>query len=93
MAVFHFLTNADDRARYADKLHASLASNGHAVIATFAEDGPEKCSGLPVVRYSAETLLRTLGVDRFVLVQDLRNVHVTPQGKEQRFQFGVFRRS
>lgn len=91
-AVFHFLTDPADRARYVDQLLANLAPGGHAVIATFALDGPETCSGLPVARYSAPTLHQTLGTDRFALVDARRNVHVTPQGKEQRFQFGVFRR-
>lgn len=92
-AVFHFLTEEADRETYARKLHASLVEGGHAVMATFAEDGPEKCSGLPVVRYNASSLHETLGVRRFSLVHALHTVHVTPQGKEQRFQFSVFRRA
>jgi len=92
-AVFHFLIDARDRARYADRLLAALSDGGHAVIATFAEDGPEKCSGLPVARYSGASLHEALGKNRFSMVHELRTVHVTPQGKEQRFQFGVFRRS
>jgi SAM-dependent methyltransferase len=50
-AVFHFLTNADDRVRYVAHLRTALRPGGSAIIATFAPDGPEKCSGLPCVRY------------------------------------------
>jgi len=92
-AVFHFLTDETDREKYAQKVHACLVEGGHAVVATFAEDGPEKCSGLPVVRYNAASLHETLGAGRFSLVHELRTVHVTPQGKEQRFQFVVLRRA
>jgi SAM-dependent methyltransferase len=91
-AVFHFLTEGEDRDRYATKLHASLVQGGHAVMATFALDGPETCSGLPVVRYDATSLHDALGTHRFSLVHELHAVHVTPQGKEQKFQFAVFRR-
>ena len=50
-ATFHFLTDARDRARYVERLRQALKPGGHAIIATFALDGPERCSGLPVVRY------------------------------------------
>jgi SAM-dependent methyltransferase len=62
-AVFHFLTNADDRVRYVAHLRTALRPGGSAIIATFAPDGPEKCSGLPWVRYSPDSLLRELGED------------------------------
>src|SRR5437870_4768946 len=60
-AAFHFLTDADDRAAYIARLKRGLKIGGHAVIATFALDGPEKCSGLPVARYDSASLGRTLG--------------------------------
>ncbi|MBW2524171.1 MAG: class I SAM-dependent methyltransferase [Deltaproteobacteria bacterium] len=91
-AVFHFLTEPADRARYAERLLASLVPGGHAVVATFAEDGPIRCSGLPVVRYSPTTLHRELGENALELVAERRDAHVTPQGKEQRFQYSVLRR-
>jgi SAM-dependent methyltransferase len=90
-AVFHFLTDAEDRAAYKALLSRTVPSGGHAIIATFALDGPEKCSGLPVQRYSAQTLARELGTG-FSLVKTIDEMHTTPWGKPQAFQYSVFRR-
>jgi hypothetical protein len=90
-AAFHFLTEAGDRAAYVERLGRALAPGAHAVIATFASDGPERCSGLPIVRYDGEALAKTLG-SRFALVQTRREDHLTPMGTTQRFQYSVFRR-
>lgn len=89
-AAFHFLTDAADRAAYADRLRRALRPGGHAIIATFAPDGPERCSGLPVVRYDSASLLATLGPG-FDLVADRRQAHTTPWGAVQRFQFSALR--
>jgi len=86
-AVFHFLTQAEDRARYAKRLREQLAPGGYALLATFAEDGPERCSGLPTMRYSADALHAELGLDTFTRVAAEREVHETPSGGEQRFQY------
>jgi SAM-dependent methyltransferase len=90
-AVFHFLTAEEDRAAYLDTVGRTLRPGGHVVLATFALDGPEKCSGLPVQRYSSETLGQTLG-DGYRLVRSLDRTHVTPTKKEQRFTYAVFQR-
>ena len=90
-AAFHFLTDAEDRAAYAACLREALSPGGHAIIATFALDGPERCSGLPVVRYDAGSLGAVLG-EGFSLVETRRHDHHTPMGSTQRFQFSVFRR-
>ena len=90
-AVFHFLTAAADRAAYAALLARTVPVDGHAVIATFALDGPERCSGLPVARYSPETLADELGSD-FALVDARPYAHVTPWGAVQSFQYSRFRR-
>jgi trans-aconitate methyltransferase len=90
-AAFHFLTEAEDRAAYVTRLRAALKPGGHMIIATFAPDGPEKCSGLPVVRYDAARLGQTLGQD-FTLVSTRPHAHATPWGAIQSFQFSVFRR-
>jgi trans-aconitate methyltransferase len=90
-AVFHFLVYPEDRAAYIANLSGALAAGGHAVIATFAPDGPLKCSGLPVARYSPELLAQTLG-DRFVLVGKRVQRHTTPWGQPQSFQYSLFRR-
>jgi SAM-dependent methyltransferase len=90
-AAFHFLTDADDRAAYIARLKRGLKIGGHAIIATFALDGPEKCSGLPVARYDSASLGRTLGA-MFKLVHTQRHEHATPWDSRQIFQFSVFRR-
>lgn len=90
-AVFHFLTEREDRVRYIDHLCWTLKPGGTAVIATFALDGPEKCSGLPVARYSPDTLADELGA-AFTLVEARRHAHVTPWGAVQSFQYSRFRR-
>jgi trans-aconitate methyltransferase len=90
-AAFHFLTEERERAAYIKRLHRGVKTGGHAIIATFAPDGPEKCSGLPVMRYDSQTLGQTLG-SSFQLVDARRDVHATPWKSDQSFQFSVFRR-
>jgi ubiquinone/menaquinone biosynthesis C-methylase UbiE len=90
-AAFHFLTDKHDRSAYVARLTKAVKPGGYAIIATFAPDGPERCSGLPVVRYDAESLGRALGC-AFELVETCRHEHLTPAGSEQRFQFSTFRR-
>ncbi|WP_286829671.1 MULTISPECIES: class I SAM-dependent methyltransferase [Kordiimonas] len=83
-AVLHFLTSADDRARYRGALDAHLKPGGHAIIATFAVGGPEKCSGLPVRQYDAARLMDLLG-DGYELVNECFEEHTTPWGSTQAF--------
>ena len=67
-AVFHFLTSAEDRARYVEKLKRSLKPEGHVLIAAFSPSGPKKCSGLHVLRHSSESLRSEFGGDEFELL-------------------------
>jgi len=90
-AVFHFLVDGRDRARYLDHLRETLKVHGSAIIATFALDGPVSCSGLPVARYSPATLAAELGGD-FRLVESAPHAHVTPWGSTQSFQYSRFER-
>lgn len=90
-AVFHFLTDEADRRRYVERLEAAVRPGGHAVIATFAADGPEQCSGLPVRRHDPDDLTAAIG-DAFEPVRFEREVHVTPWDSDQAFTIGVFRR-
>jgi hypothetical protein len=90
-AAFHFLTEERDRAAYIARLTKSLKLGGYAIIATFAPEGPERCSGLPVMRYDAESLGLALG-GAFELIETRRDEHLTPWGSKQRFQFSMFRR-
>ncbi len=85
-AVFHFLTDAGDRARYVATLHKTLKPNGTVIIATFAPDGPPKCSGLDVVRYDEHSIVAELGAG-FQLHEVRRETHVTPGKAEQRFNY------
>jgi trans-aconitate methyltransferase len=91
-AAFHFLTDERDRAAYVACLAKAVRPGGQAMIATFAPDGPERCSGLPVMRYDAESLAAVLG-GSFGLVTSRRHEHTTPWGATQRFQFSLFRRT
>lgn len=90
-AVFHFLTERDARARYVAQMLCSVKPGGHVIVATFATDGPEKCSGLDVMRYDAETLHGVFG-SPFTLVSSIRETHQTPWGSEQRFIYCYCRR-
>jgi cysteine desulfurase len=88
-ATFHFLVRPEDREAYRRSLLAALRPDSQAIIGTFASDGPEQCSGLPVVRYEPAALAAELGPG-FRLVEAVREAHVTPGGKVQTFQFSRF---
>jgi ubiquinone/menaquinone biosynthesis C-methylase UbiE len=89
-AVFHFLTDREDRLRYVAAATSALKPGGAVVIATFALEGPEHCSGLQVERYDSEMLAREFG-DAFSLVSAVHDVHRTPSGAEQQFTYAVLR--
>jgi hypothetical protein len=90
-AVFHFLTSAQERQRYRLHLLETLKRGGSAIVATFSLDGPDKCSGLPVQRYSADTLSAELGPE-LAMIEALPHVHTTPWGSRQPFVYCRFRR-
>lgn len=90
-AAFHFLTDPRDRAAYVERLRSAVAPGGHVIIATFAPDGPEKCSGLPVQRHDSASLAAELGPE-FELVETRSEVHHTPWHSTQAFQFSRFKR-
>jgi len=90
-AVFHFLVDPKERLAYLENLTRSVKQGGHVIIATFAQDGPEKCSGLPVERYSAAKLDATLG-DQFKLISNHKELHKTPFDSQQRFLYCYFRK-
>lgn len=81
-AAFHFLVSLEDQTAYAARLRSALVLGGVAIVATFAPDGPEQCSGLPVTRWDASALADVLGV---TLVASHRQVHTTPRGAAQPF--------
>ena len=90
-AVFHFLTEPEQRRLYVQQLMHALKPGGHVIIATFAEDGPTQCSGLPVMRYRADQLTAELG-ESFTLLQHQHTTHHTPFGTTQQFTWCHFRR-
>jgi SAM-dependent methyltransferase len=89
-AVFHFLTNPTDRELYLKNLKSALKPNGHFIIATFADDGPLKCSGLEVERYNVQKLKQTVGPD-FELLESGHEAHKTPFDTKQNFLYAHFR--
>lgn len=91
-AVLHFLRDPDERAAYLENLERNIAPDGHVVLSAFAIDGPEKCSGLEVRRYSPELMSETLG-DGWRLLETRHENHPTPWGGEQRFAYGLFERA
>jgi len=91
-AVFHFLTDPDDRARYRELATAAVGPGGYLILATFAEDGPEQCSGLSAARYSGEELAEQLGAG-FTTVTIRREHHHSPTGADQPFTWLLTRRT
>jgi ubiquinone/menaquinone biosynthesis C-methylase UbiE len=89
-AVFHFLTSETDRRKYVETLTRTLTPEGHVIIATFAKDGPLKCSGLDVCRYDAASLCAELG-PRFKLMEQVDETHITPWEAQQKFSYFRFK--
>lgn len=85
-AVFHFLTTPEERSAYVRAVLHAVKPGGLVIVATFAEDGPTKCSGLPVMRYSANELHAEFG-EPFELLGHEREAHHTPGGNEQKFVY------
>ena len=90
-AVFHFLTDRADQDAYIAALTAATAPGAAILMATFAPDGPEKCSGLPVQRYSPSTIATRLG-SGFRLYAEAAEDHVTPWGSTQKFAYAALKR-
>lgn len=89
-AVFHFLTDPADRLAYVRQVQHAVAPGGFVLVATFADDGPQRCSGLPVARYSADALHREFGA-AFDLIHSERDAHRTPDGAVQSFVYCLCR--
>ena len=85
-AVFHFLTLPEQRQAYVQAVLHAVRPGGHVIIATFAEDGPEECSGLPAVRYNPDLLHGEFG-SPFALIGHQREEHHTPSGAVQKFLY------
>ncbi len=89
-AVFHFLTNAEDRANYVRQVARAVKPGGHVIVATFGPEGPMQCSGLDIVRYDPAALHGEFGNrcdTSFHLVKHLTELHQTPAGAIQQFVY------
>jgi ubiquinone/menaquinone biosynthesis C-methylase UbiE len=91
-ALFHFLGDPTERKAYVEVASRHVVAGGHAVVAAFAEDGPEYCSGLPTQRYSDAELAAQFAPS-FSLVTSRREVHVTPDGREQSFIYVLLQKA
>lgn len=91
-AVFHFLTDLNDRAAYVRQVTRAIRPGGHVIVATFGPEGPTKCSGLDVVRYDPDALHDQFGAS-FRLVRHLTEMHQTPAGGMQHFTYCYCRTS
>jgi 2-polyprenyl-3-methyl-5-hydroxy-6-metoxy-1,4-benzoquinol methylase len=85
-AVFHFLTDPQQRAAYVRQVARSVKLGGHVIVSTFGPEGPTKCSGLDVIRYDADTLHDQFGA-KFRLVNSSKELHQTPFGTTQQFLY------
>ncbi|WP_322053022.1 class I SAM-dependent methyltransferase [Paraburkholderia bannensis] len=90
-AVFHFLTNSEERRAYVHTVLRAVRPGGLLTVATFAEDGPDHCSGLPVMRYSPDTLHAEFGAP-FTLLRQEREVHHTSSGTAHKFIYCLCRK-
>ena len=90
-AVFHFLTEAEDREKYCETMNRAVSAKGHVIMATFGYEAPPTCSGLPVVRYSPEFLTLAIG-NNFVCIESFEELHMTPGGNKQPFIYCRFTR-
>jgi hypothetical protein len=91
-AFFHFLVQAEERQRYKDALLTALQAGGFVVAGTFSPDAPPQCSGLPVQRYTADSLSKVFG-EEFNLRRHKYETHMTPSGVEQSYVYCLFQRT
>ncbi len=85
-AVFHFLTDREQRVAYVRQVARCVKPGGHIIVSAFGPEGPAKCSGLDVMRYDAESLHREFG-GRFRPIESSKEVHQTPFGTTQQFLY------
>ena len=90
-AVFHFLTDQNKIKKYVDLVSRNISNNGYLIIGTFSEQGPLKCSGLEVSRYS-ESLIKTTFIESFILLNSFKIDHSTPFNTTQNFLFSVLKK-
>ena len=90
-AVFHFLTYKKEIEYYKILVSKNISDNGCFILATFTDDGPEKCSGLEVCKYSEKDMENSFSA-AFKVIESFKYKHLTPFGSIQNFIFSVFRK-
>jgi ubiquinone/menaquinone biosynthesis C-methylase UbiE len=90
-AVFHFVTDKKNITAYKKQIAGSVKGKGKLIVGTFSEKGPEKCSGLPVHRYSQQQLTRALS-QNFKKIKCIEEIHQTPFNTSQSFTFCSFQK-
>ena len=90
-AVLHFLTDETARNHYFSTLQQLVKPGGYVLLAEFSEEGAEKCSGLPVHRYSTNQFQESLG-DDFQLVKTVKHLYIQPSGGQRPFIYAIFQR-
>jgi len=90
-AVFHFVKNKIEQQKYLEIVYQSLVKNGIFILATFAVDGPKKCSNLEIYQYDKDIIIKYLG-DKFKLLEELKETHITPNKKPQLFNYFVLQK-
>jgi hypothetical protein len=90
-AVLHFLVEQEDQNQYFDLLRSKVKSGGHVILAEFSLEGATKCSGLPIVNYSSNTLQESLG-DEFSLIEEFKYVYTMPSGDKRPYIYTLFKR-
>ncbi len=91
-AAFHFLIEPEQKRLYLEKICGALKTGGHLIIGTFGTEAPAKCSGLPVQRYTAESLASTLGAP-FKLIRHQYEMHRTPAALAQAYVYCLFQKT
>lgn len=90
-AVFHFLTDANDRKLYLDTLKHCLIPKGYLILAAFVIDAQTQCSGLDIIQYDQEKLQKELG-NQFKFIEKENETHMTPGNTEQHFCYYRFQK-
>ena len=90
-AVFHFLTDQSQIKQYVDLVSRNISNDGYLIIGTFSKNGPSKCSGLSVSRYTKQLIQETF-IKNFELIDSFHIDHITPFNTTQNFLFSIFKK-
>ncbi|MPS66079.1 MAG: SAM-dependent methyltransferase [Chryseobacterium sp.] len=88
-AAFHFLTTQEEIKKYVEIVKNAVSDT--LIIGTFSVNGPQKCSGLPIVQYNEDDL-KTIFSESFELMKSFTEDHITPFSTVQNFIFCQFKK-